>query len=240
MTERETSQEPDEFYVPTPEELEQGIGPAARKRKKSRREETGGRGRITELARRLFRLRPGVGRERSEAPAPTTRPAVPDPSSPPPSAHPSSLREADDGPVPESSPAAPQPSEERQTRDQGTLPQPVGSTETPPSSPAKTKEQRLRRVTVPERTLRQPVKKPVAPSPVPDLVLDKASRKGHELSSFIEQRSFLAREHEQRYMAKCVKCESTAYAIRAADQNYTLKDTPWETQGPAFEKSCTG
>lgn len=242
MTDRETGQEPDEFYVPTPEELERGIGPAARKRRKVRPEEAGGRGKLTELARRLFRLRPGVGRDRSEAPAPTTRPAVPDPSSPPSSAHPSSIREADDGPTPESSPAAPQPSEERQTRDQGTLPQPVEPTETPPSSSAKTKEQRLRRVTVSERVRRRPEERP-APTRVPGRVLaeaSKASRRGHDLEEFKERRLPSAGQQDRYFVSQCISCGAMAHVSLYSQDNWTSQETGyWTSTGSAFEKDCS-
>ncbi len=241
MTEKDTGHEPDEFFVPTPEELERGIGRAGRKRRRSGPQETSGRGKLTELARRLFRLRADVGRERSEAPAPTPPPASLGPSSSSHSAHPSSLREDVDDPVHESSSAAPQPLDNRQARDQRTAHrEPAKPTTTPPSSPTEATERRLRRVTVPERVPLLPVRKTVVPSPVPKWVREKASQRGHELSPFIVQRSALASEQEQRCVAKCVNCKSTAYAIRSADQNWTLKDTPWQTQGPAFEKSCPG
>lgn len=241
MMESETSQEPDELYVPTPEELEQGIEPAARKRRKSRPEEASSRRKLSELARRLFRLRPGVGRERSEAPAPIPLPATPDRSPPPPSVHPSSPRKADDASIPQSTSAVPQPSEKRQSRDQGTtLPQSVKPDDNPRSSAAKTSEQRLRRVTVPVRTPRRPIKKQVIPSPVPEWVLEKASQKGHQLAPFQEQRRAMAFEHDQRYVSGCVNCNVSAYAVRSADHNWTVKDASWQTQGSAFEKSCPG
>jgi len=242
VTGRETGQEPDEFYVPTPEELERGIGPAARKRRKSRPEESSGRGRLTELARRLFRVRPGVGRERSEAPAPTPPPTTLDPS-PLPSRtdpQPASGRKADTPPTTIPSPATPQKSQEPQPYDhRATPPEPVEPSETPPSSSATTSKQRLRRVVIPGRP-RQPVEQP-ASSPVPEWVLEKARQKGHRLGLFREQRRALASEQDRRYVSQCDICKGTAYATNAAPAGWTIRDAgSWVPQGAAFEKTCRG
>ena len=241
MMERDADRTPDELYVPTPEELERGVEPGARERKRASREEASKRGRLSDLARRLFRLRPGVGQQRSEAPAPTPPPASADPAPPPRSTkpQPASRTEADTPPMSPSSPAERQELQEPLMRERRIPPpQPVEPAETPPSSATTTSNQRLRRVVVPGRP-RQPVKKP-APSPVPEWVFDKALEKGHRLAPFKEQRSALASEHTRRYVSECYGCKRKAYAIKAADPGWTTANTPWETQGSAFEKHCPG
>ncbi len=242
MIEKNMGREPDELYVPTPEELERGIEPGARERKRTSLEEAGKRGRLSDLARRLFRLRPSVGRERSEAPAPTPPPTTPDPS-PLPSAtdpQPASGRKADTPPTPLPSAATPQRSQEPQPYDQrATLRKPVEASETPPSSSATTSKQRLRRVVIPGRP-RQPVEQP-ASSPVPEWVLEKARQKGHRLGLFREQRRALASEQDRRYVSQCDICKGTAYATNAAPAGWTIRDAgSWVPQGAAFEKTCRG
>ena len=243
MTDRETGQEPDEFYVPTPEELERGIGPAARKRRKSRPEETRGRGRLTELARRLFRLRPGVGRERTEAPAPTPPPTTPDPSSPPPSTHSSSRGEAGPGPVPQSPPSGHPQSTTGQTSDpEPTIGDPDKPVATPPPPSSTTSEQRLRRVVIPERATR-PTEERAANRHVPKWVLEeasKASARGHELRGFREQRRALASEQERSFVSECITCGAKASVTLAVHDNWTAREGGYRSpKGKAFEKDCS-
>jgi len=241
VTERDADRTPDELYVPTPEELERGIEPGAQERKRVSRGEARKRGRLSDLARRLFRLRPGVGQQRSEAPAPAPPPAAPDRPAPPDETEPepASRSEADSPPMPPSAPAERQESREPLIHEQGTPPpQPAEPAETPPSPPATTSKQRLRRVVVPGRP-RQPVQKPTS-SPVSDQVFEKALEKGHRLAPFREQRSALASEHDRRYVSECYDCKRKAYAIKAADPGWTIANTPWETQGSAFEHHCPG
>lgn len=244
MTERDADRTPDELYVPTPEELERGIEPGAAERKRASREEARMRGRLSDLARRLFRLRPGVGQQRSEAPAPAPPSAAPD--RPPPldetKPQPASRTEEDTPPMPASSPAERQ--ELRETREppirkqRTPPPRPIEPAETPPSSVTTTSKQGLRRVVVPERP-RKPVERP-APSPVPKRVFEGVLEKGHRLAPFREQRSALASEHTRRYVSECYDCQRKAYAIKAADPGWTIANTPWETQGSAFEQHCPG
>lgn len=241
MTERDAGREPDELYVPTPEELERGVEPGVRRRKLASPEEASKRGRLSDWALRLFRLRPGVGQQRSEAPAPAPPPAAPDRPAPPQKTEPqpASRTEADTPPMPPSTPAERQKLQEPLKREQRTpRPQPVERAETPPSSVTTTSKQRLRRVVVPGRP-RQPLEKR-APSPVPEWVFAKVLEKGHRLSPFREQRSALASEHDRRYVSECYDCNRKAYAIKAADAGWTTANTPWETQGSAFEKHCPG
>lgn len=239
MMEEDTGREADELYVPTPEELERGIEPRARERRPGSPEEARKRGRL-DWARRLFRLGRGVGQDRSEVPAPAPPPAIPDPA---PSAHstkpePASGTRADTPSVSQRSAGAPQSSKEPPVRNrQTTLPQTVEPAE-PPSRPATTSKSRIRRVSIPERT-HQPVRRP-ASGPVDEWVLEKALKKGHRLAPFREQRSALASEHDRRYVSECHDCKLKAYAIKAADPGWTTANTPWETQGSAFEKHCRG
>lgn len=242
MTERDADRTRDELYVPTPEELERGIEPGARERKPASREEARKRRRL-DWARRLFRLGRGVGQERSEVPAPTPPPAIPDPGPP---AHstkpePESSTEGDTPPVSHSSPAVPQKSQEPRIRSQRTTtPQPVESAGTSPSAPATASKQRLRRVVIPERP-RQPVEIP-PPSPVPEWIVERAQQKGHRLGRFkVDTRGqSLAAEQDRRYVSECVECNLKAYAINAAPGGWTIRDAgTWRPQGRAFEEHCT-
>ena len=209
------------------------------------KEDSARRGRQAEQALRpvssTLPTRPRSRTERSEAPAPDPPPATPDP--PPPShstkPQPPSGTTADTTPIPHSSPKAPQGLKDPRVRNERTAPpesvEPA-STSSPP--PAATSKQRLRRVVVPERP-RKPVGK--APSgPVDEWVEEKARKKGHRLTPFKEQRIPLASEHDRRYVAECRDCKRKAYAIKAADPGWTTANTPWETQGPAFEDRCPG
>ena len=238
--EKDTGREPDELYIPTPEELERGIEPRPRGRRRASPEAARRRGRL-DWARRLFRLGRGVGQERSEAPAPTPPPATPDPAPPAHSTKPEPASGTRAGPAPVSHRSAGDPQSSKKPpvgNRQTTLPQTVEPAKSPPSTPTTTPKKRISRVIIPERP-QQPVRSP-ASSPVDEWVLEKAQEKGHRLAPFREQRRALASEHDRRYVSECYDCRRKAYAIKAADPGWTIANTPWETQGSAFEHHCPG
>ena len=238
VTERDPAREADEFYVPTPEELEQGIESGARKRRGDRPQ--GNRRPRTSRAsraRRLFRMRRGVGQKRTEAPAPTP---IPSPVDPPPDVsrtEPALPLQTESAPSSRSSPSTPSRPPGRRTKPPEISPVlPVKGGK--PSSSVSS-GQRVRRIAAPKRKVRSPLKKPDR-GPVPDDIMAKAETLGHRLE-FQEQLTG-SREHQRTFVSDCENCGSKAYARNIADDNYALSwdSSTWQTQGPAFENYCSG
>ena len=235
MTDGEPGREADEFYVPTPEELEQGLEASPRRRRGVRTRGDRRRGESRSVwARRLFQLRPGVGQKRTEAPAPT--PIPPRVDSPP-----AVSRTEPDPPLdPSSRSSLPRPSKSLE----GLTKAPESVSRRPvkggKSSSSASSRQRLRRVAVPKRKAPSPLEKPVR-SPVPDYVMAKAERLGHRLGEFQERRTGSS-EYQRTFVSECGNCGSKAYARNVADENYALKwdSSTWRDQGPSFESHCSG
>ncbi len=247
MTDTDPRRQADEFYVPTPEELEQGLeGPTRRVRgDRARRDKRRGESRSS-WARRLFRLRPGVGQKRSEAPAPTpippqvdSPPAVPR-TEPDPPIHTESDPPVHTEPASRSRSPSSRPSMPQGARTNPPAPTPRGSVKTGSPSSSAPSGRRVRRIAVPKPKTRTPLKRPV-PSPVPGDVIAKAGKLGHRLGQFREAR-ISSSEHQRTFAAECESCGSIAYARNIADDNYALNwDTStWRAQGPGFENQCSG
>ena len=225
----------DDFYVPTPEELEEGGRLPKRRRRDRVRKEGSQEGTGRRRARGLFsRLRRGVGQKRTEAPAPTPMPSPPSParrekllkdiedlkpssiSSPP----------AQTKPSPPSRPSAP-------VRPKVPEGKPVRRKGLSTSS-----GQRVRRITLPER--KAPTRaEPSVRSPVPNWMSKRAQSLGHRLGPF--RRRPQSHPQEQQYAAECQNCGLVAYALRTASFNYTLEAAgSWERlSGPASERRCS-
>jgi len=94
----------EEFFIPTPEELERGVFSRRRRRRRSEKDESRTDKRSPSRSRRLFsRLRRGVGQERTEARAPRQiAPSSQDVPSPPPQDPPDSGGRSPAGGVPDS------------------------------------------------------------------------------------------------------------------------------------------
>ena len=238
MTERDPAREADEFYVPTPEELEQGIETGARKRRGDRPQ--GNRHPRTSRAsraRRLFRLRRGVGQKRTEAPAPTP---IPSPVDPPPDlsrTQPTPLRQTEPAPSSRSSPSTPprspvprrKPPEARSGR-------PVVPVEGGKPSSFTSSGQRLRRVAIPKRRQRPTVEQ--LPVPFPEYLLDKPKSRGHQFGLFEKNYSF---SNDELYEGSCLNCGLKAIARHSAPENWTRKDAGvWDLRGAASDRGCTG
>ena len=227
MNEREQGPESGDFYVPTPEELEQG-GLSSRRRRRDRdREDRGRRGTRSQRAGRLFsRLRRGVGQKRTEAPAP--RP-VSRSSVEPHLASETSTTQSRSHP----SPRGPARSQEEKTRQRSKSPvsKPVAKPET-----LRSKRRPVRRIAVPERKVRPTPKKPL--DRVPASLLTRVKSLGHDLEPFEERHG--TDPQQELHVAKCKICTLEAFARFAAPDNYTLKaNGRWEgLSGPASEKRC--
>ena len=227
MNEREQGPESGDFYIPTPEELEQG-GLSSRRRRRDRSRRDRGRGRIrSHRAGRLFsRLRRGVGQKRTEAraPRPATRPHV----QPQTSSEPSPTRSRSHPSQRDS--AKSQEAEVRQ-RSQPPVSKPTAIPETLTS-----KKRPVRRIAVPERKVRPTPKKPL--DRVPAFLIMRVKSLGHDLGPFEERPG--TDPQQELHVAKCKKCALEAFARRSAPRNYTLKDNGhWEPiSGRASERRC--
>ena len=238
MTERDPDRVPDEFYVPSPEELEQGLGTPPRRRRRNRaRQDSRRRESRSSWARRLFRLRPGVGERRTEAQVPAPSPPTVD--DPPAAARTEPVPPRRAQPAPSSRSPSSRLSGPQKARTKP--PEPVSRRPVKRGRPASSPSsgQRVRRVTVPKRKVGPPPEKPVT-SPVPNYVIAKAEGLGHRLE-FQEQRTG-SNEHQRMFVSECESCGSKAYARNIADDNYALSPgtSTWRHQGPAFENHCSG
>ncbi len=226
MNEKEKGPESSGFYVPTPEELEQG-GLSSRRRRRDRdRRDRGRTGTRSHRASRLFsRLRRGVGQKRTEARAPrsASRPDV----EPQMASEPSPTRSRS-----HPSPRGPVRSQEGEARHRSKPP-----VSKPVAKPTLTSKKRpVRRITVPERKVRPTPKKPL--DRVPAWLLPRVKSLGHDLGPF-EKRPGTDPQQEL-HVAKCKSCALEAFARFAAPDNYTLKaNGRWEgLSGPASERRC--
>ena len=225
----------DDFYVPSPEELEQGLEAPSRRRRGDRRQPDRRRGvSRSSWARRLFRLQPGVGQKRTEAPAPApTPPRVDSP--------PAAPRTEPDPPIrieptrssrlSSSKPPKPQASRTQPPRPVSRQPVKDGK-----PSPSASSGRRVRRVAVPK-----PEKRPSREErarPFDDYVLDRAKSLGHEFGQFTRTYS---RSSAELYEGNCLKCGSKAIARHSAPENWTLKDAGvWDLKGAPADSVCTG
>jgi len=238
VTDKDPARQTDEFYVPSPEELEQGLDAPPRRRRRDRAQPDRHRGESrASWARRLFRIRPGVGQKRTEAPPPT--PIPPRVDSPP-----AAPRTEPDPPIntePVSSTrslpsAPPSPPESRakppETRSGRSVPPPKGDK---PSSSVPSK-QRLRRIAIPDRRQQPPVEEPDVP--FPEYLLDRPKSLGHQFGQFTKNRSFSG---EDLYEGSCTNCDSKAIARHSAPENWTTADAGmWDLRGAASDTACKG
>ncbi len=256
MSEKEPARH-EEFYIPTPEELERGVFSGRRRRRRSEKDESRTDKRSPSRSRRLFsRLRRGIGQERTEARAPRQVPPSPmDIPSPPPQDPPDSGGRSPAGGVPDSAEQSrreisqdPSPQAGRSPR-----PSPIPSQSSLPGGVTRPKarrppvqrsvsgrkasvtpKKRVRKIAVPKHRPPPSVKKADA---VPDW-LAKQVRVGHDLSAF-KPRPRLDPQ-EQVYVASCNNCGGQAFARRVAPPGYPLKENGrWERlTGRVTEKTC--
>lgn len=259
MSSKEHDSFEEQIYVPTPEELEEGVFPGGRRRSGAKGKDPAPRRRRRSRAGRLFsRLRRGVGQKRTEAPAPRQiPPRSPEPSSrldPELATSPShsSLTEA---PLKESRDQSedPSPSIGESSRKRNDLQTRAGTGRGKASSVRETKrrhsekpvskqgesaahKKRVRKIAVPQRRPRPtPVKDP---DPVPSWLTKRAREFGHDLTVF-EQRP-QKDPQEEVYVSSCRKCGQRGYARRVAPPNFTVAaNGSWEQlTGQVSERAC--
>lgn len=259
MSNREHDSIEEQIYVPTPEELDEGVFPMRQRRRPVEGTDPAVRTRRRSRAGRLFsRLRRGVGQKRTEATAPRqVLPPRPEASSrldPEPTTSPSqfsstkaSSRESRD----QSKDSFPSIGDSSSKRNDLQAAAGIGRRKGASGPETKRRhleepaakqgasaahKKRVRKIVVPPRRPQPtPVKKP---DPVPSWLTKRAREFGHELTAFKKrpQRD----PQEEMYVSSCSKCGRQGYARRVAPPNYTLAaNGRWEQlTGHVSERAC--
>lgn len=259
MSSKERDPLEEQIYVPTPEELEEGVFPMRRRRRPVEGTDPAVRTRRRSRAGRLFsRLRRGVGQKRTEAQAPRQvhQPRLEPSSRPDPEPTTSSGQSSlTKGPVRESREQSKglSPSIDQSSRKRNDLQAPAGIGRRKGTSGRETKprhseepdskqvasashKRRVRKIAVPQR---RPKPTPVKErDPVPSWLTERAREFGHELTVFKQRPQ--SDPQQEVYASSCRKCGQRGYARRVAPANYTVEaNGRWEQlTGPVSERAC--
>ena len=247
MSEKERSGQTDDFFIPTPEELDVGVF-SGRPRRSSERKDTD----PERLRRRRggwlsSQVRRGVGQRRTEVQVP--RQVTPPSTGTPRSGGQSDLRggySAGTNTVSRKRKSPPVPqgrstSEKRSSRKLRGVSSPSRSVR--PSADRrrtaqpKVGEQQVRKISVPTR---RPRDVPAGErDPVPGWLTEGPRKLGHRLSIF-KPRPRLDPQ-EQLYVASCSNCGQRAFARRVAPHGFPLSENGrWEPlTGTATERTCS-
>ena len=249
MSEKERSGQADDFFIPTPEELDVGVFSGRPRRSSERKDIDPSRSHRRRSGWLSSRVRRGVGQRRTEV-------QVPRQVSPPSTEIPRSGGQSDLQGDPSAgahtvsrkrkSPPVPQgrsTSGKRSSRKlRGVSPpsrsvRPSGATRRRTAQP-KVGEQQVRKISAPTRRPRDvPAGKR---DPVPGWLTEGPRKLGHQLSIF-KPRPRLDPQ-EQLYVASCSNCGQRAFARRVAPSGFPLSENGrWEPlTGTATERTCSG